>query len=101
MADLNLVWDINICQVCLTALSKNHFFGSPEVEVPETHNRFQPNGQKQEWLIDREMSTFASPKSSPPFNILARLSFACKPSNFSYLSPYEDGTDKVFRNVGT
>jgi hypothetical protein len=38
MADLNLVWDMNICPVCLTALSKNNFFGSPEVAVPETHN---------------------------------------------------------------
>jgi len=47
MADLNVVWDRNIFQVCLTALSKNHFFGASVITVPETHNRFQPNSVRQ------------------------------------------------------
>lgn len=40
MADLNLVWDMNIRKVCLTALSKNHFFGPPEVAVPKNTTDF-------------------------------------------------------------
>lgn len=42
MVDMNLDWDMNICQVCLTVLSKNNLFGPPELAVPEKHKRFQP-----------------------------------------------------------